>query len=398
MPHIKITNSSVTKIISPISNNTDKSSQVFYRDTILQGFGLRITSNGAKSYFIEKRINGKNKRITIGKHGQITPEQARKQAQALLGSIALGQDPVLEKQIKQIKTTTLRQAFEAYLQTRKKLNPGTIQDYKRAIQESLDSWLEKPLTSITKDMVENKHLELGKKSPARANNTMRVLRAIFNFSIEQYESPDGKPLIQLNPVNRLSKTKAWYNIEKRRTLLTPDQLKPWYDATLLLNQIGTRDYLHFLLFTGLRRTEAASLKWKDINFNEKFFVIPDTKNSEPHYLPIPTFLENLLNTRKLSSESEWVFPSPISNGPLKEPKNAIKKVIEKSGIIFQLHDLRRTFITIAESIDIPAYALKRLLNHKSANDITAGYIVPSIERLREPMQKVTDYIVEKIKL
>ena len=63
---------------------------------------------------------------------------------------------------------------------------------------------------------------------------------------------------------------------------------------------------------------------------------------------------------------------------------------------FTLHDLRRTFITIAESLDIPAYALKRLLNHKDSNDVTAGYIVSDVNRLREPMQRITDFIKSKI--
>ncbi len=56
--------------------------------------------------------------------------------------------------------------------------------------------------------------------------------------------------------------------------------------------------------------------------------------------------------------------------------------------------MRRTFITIAESLDIPAYALKRLMNHKMSNDVTAGYIIVDVERLRKPMQFVTDYVLK----
>ena len=81
---------------------------------------------------------------------------------------------------------------------------------------------------------------------------------------------------------------------------------------------------------------------------------------------------------------------------LKEPRTALKRVSELSGVEFRLHDLRRTFITIAESLDIPAYALKQLINHKSTNDVTAGYIVINAERLRVPMQQITDYILEKV--
>ena len=51
-----------------------------------------------------------------------------------------------------------------------------------------------------------------------------------------------------------------------------------------------------------------------------------------------------------------------------------------------------------ESLDIPAYALKRMLNHSDGADVTAGYIVASVERLREPMQKVSDYLLRAMKI
>jgi integrase len=137
------------------------------------------------------------------------------------------------------------------------------------------------------------------------------------------------------------------------------------------------------------------MTWKDVNFEEGTFIIPDTKNKEPHELPMSDFLRELLERRASNSENEWVFPSPLTDGPLKEPRTALAKVTELSGVEFQLHDLRRTFITIAESLDIPAYALKKLLNHKSANDITAGYIVSSTERLRSPMQQISNFMLEK---
>ncbi|RUQ85047.1 integrase [Legionella septentrionalis] len=69
-------------------------------------------------------------------------------------------------------------------------------------------------------------------------------------------------------------------------------------------------------------------------------------------------------------------------------------VTKFSGIHFTVHDLRRTFITIAEGLDISAYALKRLMNHKMNGDITAGYIVADVERLRKPMQQITDYFLK----
>ena len=77
-----------------------------------------------------------------------------------------------------------------------------------------------------------------------------------------------------------------------------------------------------------------------------------------------------------------------------EPRRQVQKVIELSGVAFTLHDLRRTFITIAESIDISAYALKRLVNHKMSNDVTAGYIVSDVERLRKPMEQIATQLLQ----
>ena len=70
----------------------------------------------------------------------------------------------------------------------------------------------------------------------------------------------------------------------------------------------------------------------------------------------------------------------------------MNKVIDACGITFILHDLRRTFITLAEGLDISAYAVKRLINHKMSHDITSGYIIHDVERLRKPMQQLTDYL------
>jgi hypothetical protein len=69
------------------------------------------------------------------------------------------------------------------------------------------------------------------------------------------------------------------------------------------------------------------------------------------------------------------------------------RVIEQSGVPFALHDLRRTFCTVAEGLDLSHYALKRLLNHRMAGDVTAGYIGKNIERLRDPMQRITSYLL-----
>jgi integrase len=125
--------------------------------------------------------------------------------------------------------------------------------------------------------------------------------------------------------------------------------------------------------------------------------IADTKNNVPHTLPLSNYICQLLQKRLENKDSLYVFPAHSASGHIMESRKQIDKVVASSGVSFTVHDLRRTFITIAESLDIPAYALKRLLNHKMHNDVTAGYIVSDVERLRHPMQRITDYMLRHMR-
>jgi len=76
-----------------------------------------------------------------------------------------------------------------------------------------------------------------------------------------------------------------------------------------------------------------------------------------------------------------------------EPKKQVAKVVDTSGVKFTLHDLRRMFVTTAESLDLSEYVIKMLVNHSTGSDVTGGYIIPDAERLRKPMQKIEDRIL-----
>jgi len=214
-------------------------------------------------------------------------------------------------------------------------------------------------------------------------------------------------IITDNPIKRISQTRAWYRVERRQTIIKAYDLYEWFKAVNALpdqskgiNREAVKDYLLLLILTGLRREEGLALKWCDVDFNAKTLTIPDPKNRQAHTLPLSTFLYNLLEARfkNNADRSVFVFAGKGVKGYMDDPNKQMKLVIEKSKVVFTPHDLRRTFITVAESLDISAYALKRLANHKMANDVTAGYIIGDAERLREPMQRITDYFLNKMQL
>lgn len=106
----------------------------------------------------------------------------------------------------------------------------------------------------------------------------------------------------------------------------------------------------------------------------------------------------LLASPQVAAVNPYVFPGRDGKGYLVEPKHQMKKVVETSQAPFTAHDLRRTFITVAERLNISMYAIKRLVNHKFNNDVTAGYIVSDVGRLREPMQTITDHLKRAVGL
>ena len=90
----------------------------------------------------------------------------------------------------------------------------------------------------------------------------------------------------------------------------------------------------------------------------------------------------------------WVFSGKREGRPLAEPKGHVRRVIELSGVGFTVHDLRRTFITVAESLDISKTAIQALVNHSGAGvDVTDGYVIMDESRLREPMERIAQKMI-----
>lgn len=403
MPTLKLTATSIAKLPAPPLSDTGKPTQVIYRDPERPGLGVRITSSGKRVFIAEKIVDRKVIRTTIGDAEQITAHTAWNEAQKVFGKIASGINPHEEKREEKARSVTLGEVLDDYLDTRKKLAARTIKDYRRLIDVYLDDWKDKPLTAISKDMVEKRHAKLGtERGETQANYCMRVLRALINYAQDKYEVGD-MPIIAVNPVRRLTSTKAWFRDNRRTTYITPAQLKPWFAALQRAEDEqgrdyleSTRDFLQLLILSGLRRSEGLGLKWADVDMANKTFTIRDPKNHEDHTLPMSDYLVELFGRRKKARRNDYVFPGiGAKNQPQREPKKGIAAVVKLSGVKFTLHDLRRTFITAAESLDISAYAVKRLANHKMRADVTAGYIVSDVERLRKPMQQITDYILRQ---
>lgn len=338
MPQIKINNTNVKSIPLPASG------QVFYWDTELKGFGVKATPEFL-AYVTQRRIggrSGKTIRHILGRHGEITPTQARTKAAAALSNLRVGVDLNVEKKQRKkdrtVRGITLAKAFADFKASRT-LRPRTIQTYDENINRTLQDWLQLPLTSITPDMVQKRHKALstaGRNGRGRgsANQAMRLLRVIFNYAMITYDDGKGQPLLTENPTKRLSQLAAWNKLEPRDTIIQPHNLKPWYKAVMSLENETLRDYFLFLIFSGLRRTETMLLQWTFLDKKGKILTVPAeiSKTGKKRQVPITEELEAILTSRwdNMVDGNPFIFAQKDGLKHIVEPKRAVHFVREKA--------------------------------------------------------------------
>lgn len=381
MPTLNFTKRAIEALPMP------KAGQVFYRDNTLRGFGLRVGSR-SKVFYVEGQVNARTKRVTIGRADVLSVDAARKRALSILSDMAAGTDPNAEKRRKAQESITLRAAWDRFFETRTSLASTTVDAYRRTQKLYLRDWAKSPITSISRQAVLKRHQRIAKEhGQVTANNVMRHLRSVYNVTAASHDE------FPPNPVIILTQARALFPERRRRSAISAHDLPAWWVAVMEEPEYS-RDFLLIALFTGMRRNEIAALRWDQIDLKGRGLHIPQTKNGDPLDLPLAGFIVDLLTERRaLVGRSPWVFPSSGKTGHLVETKKFTDRVADRCGVEFTLHDLRRTFITIAESLDISHYALKRLLNHRLSGDVTAGYIVSDMERLRAPVTAVAARIL-----
>lgn len=355
--------------------------QRLYLDSELKGFGLCVGAK-AKTFFVQRDIAGKTVRVTVGRYGVFTVAQAREDARELLIKMTKGINPNREKERRRTVSMTLEDALSMHLDSNKQHAKRTTGNYRYLVDQYLSDWLKRPLIELTRKDCRDRHQKIGTDNgPYAANSALRVVRATYNTALKVNEELGVNPTIAVD----------WYPEERRKAAIPSAKIAAWYSEVLQLTNVIRRDYLLFVLFTGLRRENASSVCWEHVDWDNRALLIPEPKGGRPFMLPLPDVLIDLLKSRQgcettssIFPKSPWVFPAESESGHIAEPR-------EDFTVNFTIHGLRNTFITVAESLDVSPYAIKMLVNHSTPDkqDVTAGYITPELERLRAPMQLIS---------
>jgi len=367
--------------------------QKIYFDTELKGFGL-LVGQTSKSYIVQRDIAGKTCRINIGRCGTWTAEEARKEARQLLAEMDRGNNPKKQKQAEREKSLTLEQAYKVHVELlkRNESSPKTIEGYELCLKSYLKSWKNRLLHEITRSEARELHTKLGAKHGIyAANRAMKCFRAIYNTAMKEYDYLPTCPTIAVH----------WFKEHRRQEPIPAEKLPKWFQEVNTIHNPVRRDYQLFVLFTGLRRRDTASIRWEDIDIKKASLHRPNPKGGKERAftLPLSNFCLEILERRKkqnailFGDNCPWVFPTYSKKHqliPIQEPKEQRRDMPSP-------HRLRDTYTTAANGAGLSPYDIDVLTNHRPPKgSVTAGYIRQDFEYLRVQQQRVTNYLKEKI--
>ena len=343
------------------------------------------------------------------------------------------QEELQAKTLAKQRKMSLEDTYKMYLSDNIHLQPVTIKDMTNCIQKNCNGLLKKSIVTITSRELEQKIntiYKAGKKTTAL--NLFAYLNTIFNYATGVLIDENDTYLLTLNPLNKLlnlrKKIKKSLPIRKEIEV-SPVLIRKLFDEARIIDHpeyngvFKNREYIfnfiHLILFTGLRLRTACSLKWEHINLNDKpedfkpahmlVYGLKGDQDQSKKYrfiIPLTKYLKTILNNQyKLSgNKSQWVFPS--NNGrdaikgddskPMSSPRKNVERVARHIGHPFSLHELRHLFASVGASIGHSEDVIKRLLHH-GISSITQRYIhnivsksIKVYEEIHEEMLRIWD--------
>jgi integrase len=389
---IKLTNRTVEKL------STADGLYHFDNDPKASGFGVRLYPGGGKSFFIDYRINGRQRRHTIGPYPRWSADAAREEARELRKRIDRGFDPAGDKRQKR-EAPTVQDLVDRYVQDhvpRKALNASRLRDEHRmlaAIAARLGKHTK--VVDVHGGDIADMHRKMSEANgPVRANRMLAIAGKMFAMSLvpRAGETHPWRNAMQGNPCRGIERNHE----EGRERFFSQAGLAAISDALNECRNHGTAaDCIRLIMTTGARPCEAMKAQWSE--FDEPgYWIRPSAhvKTRKTLKLPLnPPAIELIDRLRKKQGKSPHVFPGKVPGQPVVTLYHCWRDVKRRAGLEpgARIYDLRHSFASLGAAGGMSLLIIGKLLGH-SESSTTQRYSHLSDDPLREATNKIGNAI------
>jgi integrase len=381
----------MTKLtIRTVQAASPRERDVYIWDEKLSGFGLRVKPSGIKSFLIQYRnTHNVSKRMTIGRFGVVSPEQARTKAERLLADVSDGADPSKDKHDAR-NAPTMSELASRYMTeyaTPRKKPRGAEQD-ERNIRCQILPALKKnrKAVDITRQDV-MKMMNGFKETPGAANRARAVLSKMMELAeVWGIRPPNSNPC----------KHVKMYPGIKRERFLNSDEFKRLGETLAEAERQNVEPpyaiaAFRLLIFTGCRRGEILGLQWDEVDFEHQCLRLTDSKTG-PKIVHLNAPALQLLQKIERKEESPWVVPGRKPGEHLVDVKGPWRRIRNKAGLEgLRLHDLRHSFASIGAVGGVPLQMVGTLLGHAQVSTTERySHLAP------DPVKAANEMIGERI--
>lgn len=338
----RLTDKTVKAMEAPATGN-----RITY-DEDVKGFGLRITSAGAKAFILNYRAAGRERRITIGSFPDWSVPAARERAKELKREVDNGGDPMGDRHADRAAPTVAALADRFEAEHLAKRRETTASDYRSIIRLYIRPQLGMMrVAELRHSDVEKLHHSIAKTAPYRANRTVAVLSKMLSLAVKWEMRND-------NPARGIERAPE----EKRERFLTPAEIGRLADALAAHRETVSAAAVRFLLLTGARKGELLAAKWSEFDIEAGVWIKPSahTKTKKTHRVPLSAPARLLLEELRAKVPAACPFLFPTSMRPAKDAKG--------DAIYAHLTEIKRVWAAVCQTAGISVQVAKATASGK----------------------------------
>ena len=335
-------------------------------DRELPGFGVRVYPSGAKVYVAQCRAEGKSRRITLGRHGVISADQARRKAALVIARIKGGEAPEPAPANKVTVEALAERYLKEYVAVHCK--PSSAKLYRRVIDKFiLPAYGNLAIEAVDRERVSALHYRL-RDIPYQANRVLEIESRLFNLAELWGLRCEGG-----NPCRFVRK----YKERKRERFLSDAEFRRLGEVLNEMEAEGSVSAyaaaaLRLLMLTGCRRNEIVTLRWEDVDLEAGELRLPDGKTGA-RLVPLSPAAAEVLSRLPRLTDNPWVIPGSKPGAHLSDLQPPWERVRKRAGLDdVRIHDLRHSFASRALALGESLPMIGKLLGHTQVQT-TARY-------------------------